>query len=221
MKRFTANPMTILEYDWWWGKRVNNNITVSSQENTRPIEEHLQVIPSKLETIKQDFEKRSLELGKMIEQLKEEKMHLGLDIDVQKLEAEKMRKGKNKAEEDLDSLKIDYKKLPLSIRTIGLDALERSLLEGQNENVGLKAWVAKLERLINQYRSHNSAIELKEILNKIEELKEKIEEIETALQNCKLRVEIFETNNEQWKEQLQCSQSLIRDRDHIMGKAIT
>ncbi|MBA0783506.1 hypothetical protein Gotri_001210, partial [Gossypium trilobum] len=28
-----------------------------------------------------------------------------------------MRKGKNKAEEDLDSLKIDYKKLSLSIRT--------------------------------------------------------------------------------------------------------
>ncbi|MBA0879704.1 hypothetical protein Goshw_029943 [Gossypium schwendimanii] len=120
MKRFAANPMTILEYDWWWGKRVNNNITVSSQENTRPIEEHLQVVPSKLETIKQDFEKRSSELGKKIEQLKEEKMHLGLDVDVQKLEAEKMRKGKNKAEKDLDSLKIDYKKLPLSIRTIGL-----------------------------------------------------------------------------------------------------
>ncbi|MFQ6663782.1 hypothetical protein Gotur_031164 [Gossypium turneri] len=47
-------------------------------------------------------------------------MYLGLDVDVQKLEAEKMRKGKNKAEEDLDSLKTDYKKLPLSIRTIRL-----------------------------------------------------------------------------------------------------
>ncbi|KAA3481530.1 hypothetical protein EPI10_021889 [Gossypium australe] len=43
-------------------------------------------------------------------------MQLELDVDVQKLEAEKMRKGKNKAEEDLDSLKIDYKKLRLSIR---------------------------------------------------------------------------------------------------------
>ncbi|MBA0659911.1 hypothetical protein Goklo_011996 [Gossypium klotzschianum] len=28
-----------------------------------------------------------------------------------------MRKGKNKAKKDLDSLKIDYKKLRLSIRT--------------------------------------------------------------------------------------------------------
>ncbi|MBA0612558.1 hypothetical protein Godav_013152 [Gossypium davidsonii] len=78
--------MTTPEYDWWWGKRVNENVPMSSQENTRPIEEHLQVIPSELEI----------------------------------LEAEKMRKRKNKAEEDLGSLKIYYKKLRLSIRTIGL-----------------------------------------------------------------------------------------------------
>ncbi|MBA0818887.1 hypothetical protein Gohar_025555, partial [Gossypium harknessii] len=47
-------------------------------------------------------------------------MCLGLDVDIHKLEAEKLRKGKNKAEEDLDSLKIYYKKLRLSIRTAGL-----------------------------------------------------------------------------------------------------
>ncbi|MFQ6668601.1 hypothetical protein Gotur_034178 [Gossypium turneri] len=47
-------------------------------------------------------------------------MRLGLDVDIHKLEAEKLRKGKNKAEEDLDSLKTDYKKLHLSLRTAGL-----------------------------------------------------------------------------------------------------
>ncbi|MFQ6671334.1 hypothetical protein Gotur_035921 [Gossypium turneri] len=47
-------------------------------------------------------------------------MQLGLDVDVQKLETDKWRKGKNKAEEDLDSLKMDYKKLRRSIRTVGL-----------------------------------------------------------------------------------------------------
>ncbi|MBA0880088.1 hypothetical protein Goshw_005510, partial [Gossypium schwendimanii] len=47
-------------------------------------------------------------------------MHLRLDADVQKLEAEKLRKGKSKAEEDLNSLKTDYKKLLLSMRTTGL-----------------------------------------------------------------------------------------------------
>ncbi|MBA0613819.1 hypothetical protein Godav_014181 [Gossypium davidsonii] len=43
--------MTTSEYDWWWGKRVNDNVSVSSQENTQPIEEHLQVIPFKLEIL--------------------------------------------------------------------------------------------------------------------------------------------------------------------------
>ncbi|MBA0721333.1 hypothetical protein Golax_008890 [Gossypium laxum] len=83
---------------------------------------------------------------------------------------------------------------------------------------------------IKQYRSRqfipttqgrNSAIELKVSLNKIKKLKGKIEELETALQNCELRVELLETNNEHWKEQLQCSQVQIRDRDHIMGEAAT
>ncbi|MBA0754568.1 hypothetical protein Gogos_021710 [Gossypium gossypioides] len=63
---------------------------------------------------------KNSEFGKKIEQLEEEKMHLRLDVDVQKLETEKLRKGKNKAEEDLDSLKTDYKKLRLSMRTAGL-----------------------------------------------------------------------------------------------------
>ncbi|MFQ6664696.1 hypothetical protein Gotur_031721 [Gossypium turneri] len=47
-------------------------------------------------------------------------MRLGLDVNIHKLEDEKLKKGKNKAEEDLDSLKTDYKKLQLSMRTAGL-----------------------------------------------------------------------------------------------------
>ncbi|MBA0784823.1 hypothetical protein Gotri_025295, partial [Gossypium trilobum] len=51
--------------------------------------------------------------------MEEEKVNLRLDVDVQKLEADKLRKGKNKAEEELDSLKANYKKLRLSMRTAG------------------------------------------------------------------------------------------------------
>ncbi|MBA0881073.1 hypothetical protein Goshw_025611 [Gossypium schwendimanii] len=116
MKILIVSPLTTPEYVWWWEKRINDNFPVSSQEDVQPKEEHLQVVPSKLEIIKQDFEKRSSELGKKIEQLEEEKIRLGLDVDIHKLEAEKLRKGKNKAEEDLNSLKVDYKKLRLSIR---------------------------------------------------------------------------------------------------------
>ncbi|MBA0671665.1 hypothetical protein Goklo_000027 [Gossypium klotzschianum] len=52
--------------------------------------------------------------------MEEEKMNLRLDMDTQKLETEKLRKGKNKAEGDLDSLKIDYKRLRCSVKATGL-----------------------------------------------------------------------------------------------------
>ncbi|MBA0614920.1 hypothetical protein Godav_015137 [Gossypium davidsonii] len=71
--------------------------------------------------MKQDFERRNTELKKKIEQMEEEKMNLRLDADVQKLEAKTLRKGKAKAEEDLDSLKAYYKKLLLPMRTAGLE----------------------------------------------------------------------------------------------------
>ncbi|KAA3467117.1 myosin heavy chain, clone 203-like protein [Gossypium australe] len=190
------------------------------------MEEYLRVVSSELEIIKNS------KLGKKIEQLEEEKIQLGLDVDVQKLEAEKLRKGKNKAEEDLDSLKMDYKKLCLPIRTAGLgktseqwrqevneeknraeqwekkyqgtqvrgNALEKGLLECQNEKVRLKARVTKLEKSLHQYRNRNSTIKLKASLSKIEELKGKIKELGIALQNSKLRVELLEASNEQWKE---------------------
>ncbi|KAH1072576.1 hypothetical protein J1N35_024904 [Gossypium stocksii] len=47
-------------------------------------------------------------------------MHLRLDADVQKLEAEKLRKEKMKVEEDRDDLKEEYKKIQLSRKKAGL-----------------------------------------------------------------------------------------------------
>ncbi|MBA0785787.1 hypothetical protein Gotri_026309 [Gossypium trilobum] len=227
MKRFTVRATTTPEYHRWWSKRINDNILEPREECVRSIEEHLQVVPSELDIIKQDFEKKSSELGKKIEQLEEEKMRLGLDVDIHKMEAEKLRKGKNNVEEDLDSLKMDYKKLRLSIRTACLgktseqwrqeikeekikadqwekkfqdaqgreSALEKSLLKCRNEEAILKARVKEIERSLHLCRSRNSMNELRASLSKIEELKEKIGELEDALQ--------------------------IRDRDYIMGEAVT
>ncbi|MFQ6642672.1 hypothetical protein Gotur_018091 [Gossypium turneri] len=92
--------------------------------------------------------------------MEEEKMNLILDIDVQKLEAEKLKKGKNKAEEDLDSLKTDYKKLRLSIRTVGLGKTSEQWCEEIREEKN------KADRAS---------------LSKIEEMKGRIEELELVL----------------------------------------
>ncbi|MFQ6656594.1 hypothetical protein Gotur_026632, partial [Gossypium turneri] len=109
-------------------------------ENSQSIEEHLRVVPSELEIIKQDFERRNAELEKKIEQMEEEKMNLRLDVDVQKLEANKLRKGKNKTEEELDSLKTD-----LSMRTAGLGkTLEQWREEIREERNKSDRWEKKL-----------------------------------------------------------------------------
>ncbi|MBA0786214.1 hypothetical protein Gotri_027638 [Gossypium trilobum] len=52
--------------------------------------------------------------------MEEEKMNLRLDMDVQKLEIEKLRKGKNKGEGDLECLKTDYKRLRCLMKAAGL-----------------------------------------------------------------------------------------------------
>ncbi|MFQ6656693.1 hypothetical protein Gotur_026690 [Gossypium turneri] len=67
-----------------------------------------------------EYNEWNAELEKKIEQMEEEKVNLKLDIDAQKLKTEGLRKGKRKVEEDLNSLKTDYKRLRLSVRTAGL-----------------------------------------------------------------------------------------------------
>ncbi|MBA0788421.1 hypothetical protein Gotri_027387 [Gossypium trilobum] len=51
-------------------------------------------------------------------------------------------------------------------------------------------------------------------------MKERIEELETALQNCEIRIEYLEANEDRQNEQLHYFQNQVRDRDHIMGKAV-
>ncbi|MFQ6662367.1 hypothetical protein Gotur_030222, partial [Gossypium turneri] len=64
MKRITVGATTTPEYHGWRSKRINDNIPKPREECGRSIEEHLRVVPSELEIIKQDFEKRSSEFGK-------------------------------------------------------------------------------------------------------------------------------------------------------------
>ncbi|MFQ6624795.1 hypothetical protein Gotur_004121 [Gossypium turneri] len=128
--------MTTLEYSEWWVRRINDNIPGPGSENSQSIEEYLRVVRTELEIIKQDFERKNTELEKRIERIEEEKVSLRLDADVQKLEADKLKKGKNKAEEELDSLKTDYKKMRLLMRTAGLGKTsEQWREEGQKEKV--------------------------------------------------------------------------------------
>ncbi|MFQ6669346.1 hypothetical protein Gotur_034640 [Gossypium turneri] len=149
--------------------------------------------------------------------MEEEKMNLRLDIDVQKLEIEKLRKGKNKAEEELDSLKTDYKKLRLLMKTAGLGKTSEQWREEIREE---KDKADRWEHKFQEYRNRNFAIELKTSLSKIEEMKKRIEELETTLQNYEIRIKCLEAIEGRNKEQLHYFQNQVRSRDHIMEEAV-
>ncbi|MBA0729371.1 hypothetical protein Golax_022940 [Gossypium laxum] len=51
-------------------------------------------------------------------------------------------------------------------------------------------------------------------------MKKRIEELETALQNCEIRIEYLEANEDRNKEQLHYFQNQVRNRDHIMVEAV-
>ncbi|MBA0754906.1 hypothetical protein Gogos_021537 [Gossypium gossypioides] len=125
MKRLAVGLMTTPEYGKWRSKRINDNIPELNLEGVRPMEGYLQVIPSKLEIIKQDFEMRNSELEKKIERLEEEKMHLRLDVDV---------------------LETQNHQAELKARIV---ELERSLTRyrGRNTVIELKASLCKIEEM--------------------------------------------------------------------------
>ncbi|MFQ6661269.1 hypothetical protein Gotur_029483 [Gossypium turneri] len=193
MKRLAVGPMTTPEYHEWWARRINDNTPKLNQEDNQSIEDHLRVIPSELEIIRQDFERRNTDLEKRIEKMEAKKTNLRLDIDVQKLENKKLKKEKNKAEEELES---------------------------QKEKGELKDRVVVLEGFLCQYQNRNLAKELKASLSKIEEMKKRIEGLETVLQNCEIQIKHLKAKESRNNEQLHHFQSQVRSRDHLIKEAV-
>ncbi|XP_012458155.2 uncharacterized protein LOC105778942 [Gossypium raimondii] len=195
--------------------RINDNIPKSSHEGSQSLEEHLNVVPSELEILKQDFERRTAELEKQIEQMEEEKMNLRLDADVQKLEAERLKKGKARAEEDLDSLKTDYKKLRLSIRTAGLGkSSEQWRKEIQEEKNKADEW----ERRFQEIQAQNETLKrsLSENQKEKGELENRVTELEGSLHRHRNRNSVMELRAslnriEEMKERIEELEAALRN----------
>ncbi|KAG8480741.1 hypothetical protein CXB51_025133 [Gossypium anomalum] len=179
-----------LQYKGWFSRGVNNNVPRPILGVARSLEESLRVIPSELEVMKQEFERKNSELENRIEKLEEEKMYLSLDVDVQKMEVERrVRLGRSseqwQQEIQEEMIKTEYWEKKFQEMQSRNQALEK-------ENQGLKTKVAELGRSLHHHQSHNSAIELKARLDKIEEMKYNIGGLEAALQDCELRIEQLE-----------------------------
>ncbi|KAH1108411.1 hypothetical protein J1N35_012179 [Gossypium stocksii] len=182
LKGLATNSLTTPDYDQWRGQRINDNIPITNQENALPLEEHLRVIPSELEIIKRDFEKKSIEFGKKIEQLKEEKMKLVLDVDIHRLEAEKLKNGKNKAEEDLNGQRTYYQKLSTSMRTAGL---EKTSEQWRREVRREKSKVVEGEKKLQDAQTQEVALRksLLENQDEKEKLRARVTDLEKSLRH--------------------------------------
>ncbi|KAL1061183.1 hypothetical protein V6Z11_1Z038300 [Gossypium hirsutum] len=242
MKRLAVVPMTTPGYHQWWARRINDNTPKLNQEEGQSIEEHLRVIPSELEIVRHDFERKNADLEKRIEQMEVENTNLRLDIDVQKLQNERLKKEKNKADEELGSLKTDYKKLRLSIRTVGLgktselwrveiqeekdkdNKWEQRFQEMQSRNKALEKSLSESQKEKGELNDRvivlERSLQLKASLSKIDKMKKRIEELETVLQNCEIQIKHLKENESRNNEQLHYFQSQVRSRDHLIEEAV-
>ncbi|XP_012435562.2 uncharacterized protein LOC105762214 [Gossypium raimondii] len=219
LKRLAVGPLVTPEYISWLGRRVNDNIPIPGQGDSQLVGKHVHMVPSELEIIKQDFERRNSELEKKIGQMEEEKMSLKLDVDVQKLETEGLKKEKRKAEEDLNSLKTDYKRLRMSMRTAGLGKTsEQWRQEVQEEKVKADRWEKRYQEAKKQNKSFERS--LSESQSEKDELKARVAELEAMLQDYEARIEHLEANEDHQNEQLHYRQDQVASRDHIMGEAV-
>ncbi|MBA0661930.1 hypothetical protein Goklo_006154 [Gossypium klotzschianum] len=127
-----------------------------------------------------------------------------MDVDVQKLEAERLKKWKNKVEEDLDSLKTDYKKLRVSMRTAGLGKTsDQWRQEIQEERSKADRWERKAQE--TQAQKEGLERQMLETQNHQAELKARIVELERSLTRYRGRNTMIE----------------IQNRDYIMGEAVS
>ncbi|XP_040957836.1 golgin subfamily A member 5-like [Gossypium hirsutum] len=142
-------------------------------------------------------------------------MNLRLDADVQKLEAERLRKGKARAEEELDSLKTDYKKLRLSMRTAGLGkSSEQWRKEIQEEKNRADEW----ERRFQEIQAQNETLKrsLSENQKEKGELENRVTELEGSLHRHRNRNSVMELRAslnriEEMKERIEELEAALRN----------
>ncbi|MBA0671223.1 hypothetical protein Goklo_024703 [Gossypium klotzschianum] len=123
--------------------------------------------------------------------MEEEKMNLRLDADVQKLEMERLRKRKARAEEDLECLKTDYKQLRLSMRTAGLGKTSEQWREEiQEEKNKADRW----ERRFQEVQTQNDTLRKSLSGNQKEkgELENRVTELEGSLHQHRNRNFVME-----------------------------
>ncbi|GMJ01039.1 hypothetical protein HRI_003773000 [Hibiscus trionum] len=186
MESFDEKPRVMPEYRRWRSMRINDDIPLPNSENNVPLEEQLQVDPSEMEIAKHDFKKKYLIMENRLSGLENEKNQLKFGMQSQEREIERLRKGKGKAEEDLNNLRNDYKKL----RTFAKYAdLGKTSTEWKHEIQEEKEKVDRWEMRFNDIQGQQITMEEELFRNRAENLslRSRVGELESSLQRYRSR----------------------------------
>ncbi|GMJ12564.1 hypothetical protein HRI_004925600 [Hibiscus trionum] len=155
-------------------------------ENNVPVKEQLRVDPSEMEIAKHDFKKKYLMMESRLSGLENEKNQLKFGMQSQEREIERLRKGKGKAEEDLNNLRNDYKKLRASAKYAGLG---KTSAEWKHEIQEEKERADRWERRFNDIQGQQTTMEEELFRNRAENLslRGRVGELEGSLQRYRSR----------------------------------
>ncbi|GMI75465.1 hypothetical protein HRI_001215800 [Hibiscus trionum] len=183
---FDEKPRVTPEYRRWRSMRINDDIPLPDLENNVPVEEQLQVDPSEMEIAKHDFKKKYLMMESRLSGLENEKNQLKFGMQSQEREIERLRKGKGKAEEDLNNLRNDYKKLRASAKYAGLG---KTSAEWKHEIQEEKERADRWERRFNDIQGQQTTMEEELFRNRAENpsLRGRVGELEGSLQRYRSR----------------------------------
>ncbi|KAK8670695.1 hypothetical protein V6N13_037313 [Hibiscus sabdariffa] len=145
---------------------------------------------------------KSNRFAKRIAKLEDEKLQLGLDIDVEKERVKITKKGKNKVEEELDLWKEDYKKMLAERKMAGLGkTLGQWKAELQQEKEKVDFWK----------RKHQEA-ETQQNLMREELTDRRVENVNLWTQISKLEASLQMFENLQLEAQLAANRARVNQR---------
>ncbi|KAE8678980.1 hypothetical protein F3Y22_tig00111402pilonHSYRG00591 [Hibiscus syriacus] len=114
-----AKEMLTPDYEEWRSVRKNENIPLPDQNEDIPMEDRIKVVPSEIEILRAEFEAERDGWSKELEQMKQDKAMLGVDIDFHSSQCAMLRKDKEKGEDEYRALQKDYQKLYKSRKASG------------------------------------------------------------------------------------------------------
>ncbi|GMI94793.1 hypothetical protein HRI_003148600 [Hibiscus trionum] len=207
MQPFDEKPRVTPEYRRWRSMRINDDIPLPDPENNVPVKEQLRVDPSEMEITKHDFKKKYLMMESRLSGLENEKNQLKFGMQSQEREIERLRKGKGKAEEDLNNLRNDYKKLRASAKYAGLG---KTSAEWKHEIQEEKERADRWERRFNDIQGQQTTMEEELFRNRAENLslRGRVGELEGSLQrycsrNHTAELKASRQENENMKRQVE------------------